>query len=70
MILAIQNNLFTTGPIVMKPGDLEPVLRQQTGLALSGGVAHGDFEVGAVRYLYDIRKLRPNIITGTSVGCY
>src|SRR2546423_15658245 len=40
----------------------------QVGLALSGGASHGDFEVGAVRYLYDIRKVKPQIISGTSVG--
>lgn len=38
-----------------------------TGLALSGGGARGDFQVGALRFLYD-QGVRPNIITGTSVG--
>jgi predicted acylesterase/phospholipase RssA len=38
------------------------------GLALSGGGAKGDFEVGAVRYLYDFEHVHPAIITGTSVG--
>jgi predicted acylesterase/phospholipase RssA len=37
------------------------------GLALSGGGARGDFEVGAVRYLYD-HGVVPDIICGTSVG--
>ncbi len=36
-------------------------------LALSGGAAHGDFEVGVVRYLYE-HGLKPAIICGTSVG--
>lgn len=40
----------------------------RVALALSGGGAKGDFEVGAVRYLYDHQKLKPSIITGTSVG--
>src|SRR5262245_31994592 len=37
-------------------------------LTLSGGASHGDFEVGVVRYLYDVAKVRPKIICGTSVG--
>src|SRR5262245_59166701 len=41
---------------------------QQIGLALSGGGAHGDFQVGAVRYLYDVQNVRPHIMSGTSVG--
>lgn len=36
-------------------------------LVLSGGGSRGDFQVGAVRYLYD-RGLRPDIICGCSVG--
>ena len=35
--------------------------------ALAGGFAHGSFEVGAVRYLYD-QGIRPDILCGTSVG--
>jgi predicted acylesterase/phospholipase RssA len=34
---------------------------------LSGGGAKGDFEVGAVRYIYD-QGWRPDVIAGTSVG--
>lgn len=37
------------------------------GLVLSGGGARGDFQVGAVRYLYE-RNIKPAIIAGTSVG--
>ncbi|MFC4307153.1 patatin-like phospholipase family protein [Cohnella boryungensis] len=37
------------------------------GLVLSGGGARGDFQVGAVRYLYE-RNIRPAIVSGTSVG--
>ena len=36
-------------------------------LVLSGGGSKGDFELGAIRYLYD-RGIRPDVITGTSVG--
>jgi hypothetical protein len=36
-------------------------------LALSGGGSKGDFEVGAVRYLFD-QGIVPNIVTSTSVG--
>jgi NTE family protein len=38
-----------------------------TAIVLSGGGAKGDFEVGAVRALYD-RGIVPNILVGTSVG--
>ncbi|MCM3042540.1 patatin-like phospholipase family protein [Paenibacillus motobuensis] len=37
------------------------------GLVLSGGGARGDFEVGAVRYLYEL-GIRPTVLTGSSVG--
>jgi predicted patatin/cPLA2 family phospholipase len=36
-------------------------------LALSGGGARGDFQVGALRYMYD-HGLYPQIVCGTSVG--
>jgi NTE family protein len=38
-----------------------------TAIVLSGGFALGSFEVGTVRYLYNI-GVRPDIICGTSVG--
>ena len=38
-----------------------------TAIVISGGGAKGDFEVGALRLLYD-RGIRPDIICGTSVG--
>jgi predicted patatin/cPLA2 family phospholipase len=38
-----------------------------TAIVLSGGGAHGDFEVGALRYLYN-RGFYPKIICGSSVG--
>jgi len=37
-------------------------------LVLSGGGSKGDFELGAVRYLYEVRGIQPTLITGTSVG--
>lgn len=36
-------------------------------LVLSGGGSKGDFELGAIRFLYD-NGLQPDIICGTSVG--
>lgn len=39
----------------------------KTALVLSGGGARGDFQVGAVRYLYD-HAILPNIICAASVG--
>ena len=40
----------------------------QTAIALSGGAAHGDFEVGVVKYLYNRKNVKPDILCGTSVG--
>lgn len=45
----------------------------RVAFVLSGGGAKGDFEVGALRYLYDqvlpgLGKEQPDIICGTSVG--
>jgi len=37
------------------------------GLVLSGGGARGDFEVGAVRYLYEL-GIRSTVLTGSPVG--
>lgn len=37
-------------------------------VALSGGGAQGDFQVGALQYLYHQEGIRPDIICGTSVG--
>lgn len=43
-------------------------LRRVRGLALSGGGAKGSFQVGALRFLYEEKKIRPKVIVGTSVG--
>jgi predicted acylesterase/phospholipase RssA len=45
----------------------KPIKQIGPAIALSGGAAHGDFEVGVVRYLYE-HGLKPRIICGTSVG--
>src|SRR4051794_16255617 len=37
------------------------------GLCLSGGGSKGDFQLGALRCLYD-RGIRPDVLTSTSVG--
>jgi NTE family protein len=37
------------------------------GIVLSGGGAKGDFQVGALRFLYD-QGIRPQVLCGTSVG--
>ncbi len=37
------------------------------GIVLSGGGSQGNFEVGALRYLYN-QGIRPDVICGTSVG--
>lgn len=38
------------------------------GLVLSGGGATAGFQVGALRYLYDVEGITPTVITGTSAG--
>jgi hypothetical protein len=45
----------------------EPMIAKRA-IALSGGGAKGSFQVGALEYLYEERKIRPQIVTGTSVG--
>ena len=52
------------------PATAELTLRMavRRGLALGGGGSRGDFQVGAVRYLYDAKGIRPDAITATSVG--
>ena len=37
-------------------------------LALSGGGSRAGFEIGVLRYLYDVVGIAPSIITGTSAG--
>ena len=62
-------------PTSVLPNLNKPKRKKQTkpippvgpALALSGGAAHGDFEVGVVSYLYQ-HGLVPKIICGTSVG--
>jgi predicted acylesterase/phospholipase RssA len=48
------------------PIDLEMVFRK--GLALGGGGSRGDFQAGALNYLYNVKGYRPDAIAGTSVG--
>jgi NTE family protein len=38
------------------------------GLVLSGGGSAASFQVGALRYLYDVQGITPTVITGTSAG--
>ncbi|MEW1927190.1 patatin-like phospholipase family protein [Streptomyces sp. NPDC088360] len=38
------------------------------GLALSGGGARGSFQMGAIRYLYEVLDYKPDVIAATSVG--
>lgn len=41
---------------------------ERVALALSGGGTKGDFQIGALRYLYDKQQIDPEIICGTSIG--
>src|SRR5581483_8492651 len=61
-VLRASNRCGTTESAV----DLEMAIRR--GLALGGGGTRGDFQVGALLYLYDKKGFRPDAIAGTSVG--
>lgn len=62
--------------VVVERGPMADGYRfRRTAIALSGGGSRGDFELGAVRFLYDALFARwehhsdqPDIVTGTSVG--
>jgi predicted acylesterase/phospholipase RssA len=47
---------------------LDVQMKDRTALVLSGGGSKASFEVGAVRCLYDVFGLTPDIITGSSAG--
>jgi predicted acylesterase/phospholipase RssA len=42
--------------------------RGKVALVLSGGGSKGAFEAGAARCLFDVKKVKPDIIAGSSVG--
>lgn len=42
--------------------------RRTTGLVLSGAGSKASFQLGALRYLYDVVGIQPSVITGTSAG--
>jgi len=46
----------------------EPPRPDRLGLVLSGGGSRSSFQVGALRYLYDVVGITPQVITGTSAG--
>lgn len=48
--------------------DRRPAPEPVVGLVLSGGGASASFQVGALRYLYDVVGITPSVITGTSAG--
>lgn len=47
---------------------IELEMAMRIGLALGGGGSRGDFQVGALRYIYDVKGVRPDAIAATSVG--
>lgn len=64
-VLRARNRCTRTGA-TEQAIDLEMVVRK--GLALGGGGTRGDFQVGALVYLYDEKGFRPDAIASTSVG--
>jgi predicted acylesterase/phospholipase RssA len=68
--LATAPGIVTNTPGILKPktGKTGKTGNGVVALSLSGGAAHGDFEVGVVKYLYLRRSVVPKIICGTSVG--
>ncbi len=70
--MALQNGKppISTGPATtaqIDPSVFAPKHDAGPAIVLSGGGAKGDFEVGAVRCLYNL-GVRPKILCGTSVG--
>ena len=57
-----------TGPTTPEEAVLPMEMALRQGLALGGGGTRGDFQVGALLYLYDERGFRPDAIASTSVG--
>lgn len=43
-------------------------LRARHGLVLAGGGSRASFQIGALRHLYDVVGIRPEVITATSAG--
>lgn len=60
------SNACTGAQPASAQASLRMVLRR--GFALGGGGARGNFQVGALRYLYDVKNIRPDAIASTSVG--
>ena len=52
-------------PVTMK---IEVRMRKAVAIVLGGGGAKGDFEVGALKFLYEQVGIKPDILCGTSVG--
>ncbi|GAA4426672.1 hypothetical protein GCM10023169_25720 [Georgenia halophila] len=50
------------------PGPARHQRREVTGLVLSGGGSRADFQIGALRYLYDRVGVTPEVVVGTSAG--
>jgi hypothetical protein len=68
MAMERTNTGIETGPNAPNPSLLQmPQHNAGTAIVLSGGGAKGDFEVGAVRCLYN-NGIVPKILCGTSVG--
>ena len=57
-----------TGRATPTESALRMSMHVRTGLALGGGGTRGDFQVGALTYLYDDKGMRPEAIAATSVG--
>ncbi len=53
---------------VKKSGRTPHKKQGKTGFALSGGGAKGSFQIGALRFLMEMRGIHPDVVSGTSVG--
>ncbi|MEL4503881.1 patatin-like phospholipase family protein [Luteococcus sp. H138] len=47
---------------------LRPIHDDRQGLVLSGGGAKASFQLGALRYLYEVVGIAPSVVVGTSAG--
>lgn len=69
VVMKVIADRVRNAPSIMDP-EVHDGRAVRRGIALSGGGSHGDFEVGALQYLWQsvFADVPPHIIGGTSVG--
>lgn len=62
------NGSFGAGNTPLQVSVTDSAVRNGVALVLSGGGSKGDFQLGAIQYLYRVCGISPKLISGTSVG--